>query len=112
MVQHSTNALGNTILQAVAEQFGTTVEMLKHETRVSGIVRARQVAMYLLRRDAELSTTEVGALLNRDHTTVIHGTNQVTRQLSSNAAIHGKNDRLRVALREIRERVAAGGAPL
>jgi chromosomal replication initiation ATPase DnaA len=58
--------------------------------------------MYLLREDAHLSTPEVGRLLNRDHTTVLHGIKQVANDIardgSSRASVIG-----------VRE-VVAGGA--
>ena len=58
--------------------------------------------MYLLREDAHLSTPEVGRLLNRDHTTVLHGIKQVANDIA-------RDGPSRAAVRGVRE-VIAGGA--
>ena len=61
--------------------------------------------MYLLREDALLSTPEIGRLLNRDHTTVLHG----IRQVMNDIARDGSG---RAAVRAIREGVAGGAGQL
>src|SRR5207248_11123098 len=65
------------ILTAVARYFGVKTDDLKGKARNKQIVVPRHIAMYLLREDAHLSTPECGRLLNRDHTTVLHGMKQV-----------------------------------
>jgi chromosomal replication initiator protein len=61
------------VLTAVSRFYGVSIEELKGKSRRKQIVLPRQVAMYVLREDSHLSTPEVGRLLNRDHTTVLHG---------------------------------------
>jgi chromosomal replication initiator protein len=81
------------ILTAVARYFGVRLDDLKGKTRHKQIVVPRQIAMYLLVEDARLSTPEAGRLLNRDHTTVLHGckqvANDIARQGPSWAAVSG-----------------------
>jgi chromosomal replication initiator protein len=81
------------ILAAVARYFGVSQEALKGKARHKEIVVPRQVAMYLLREDARLSTPDIGRLLNRDHTTILHGAslvaNDVGREGPSRAAVRG-----------------------
>ena len=51
--------------------------------RSKTIALARQVAMYLLIYELELSPTEVGRLLGgRDHSTVIHGAGKINGELN------------------------------
>ncbi len=90
------------ILTAVARYFGVKSDDLKSKARHKQIVVPRHIAMYLLREDAQLSTPEVGRLLNRDHTTVLHG----MKQVASDIARDGPS---RAAVRGVRE-VVAGGA--
>ena len=59
----------------------------------------------LLREDAHLSTPDIGRLLNRDHTTVLHA----LKQIVSDIARDGPS---RAAVRGIREVIAAGDATL
>jgi chromosomal replication initiator protein len=90
------------ILTAVARYFGIKADDLKGKARHKQIVGPRQVAMYLLREDGHLSTPEVGRLLNRDHTTVLHGLKQIANDIA-------RDGPSRAAVRGIRE-VVAGGA--
>jgi chromosomal replication initiator protein len=90
------------ILTAVARYFGMNADELKGKARHKRVVAPRQIAMYLLREDGHLSTPEVGRLLNRDHTTVLHG----MKQVASDIARDGPS---RAAVRGVRE-VVAGGA--
>ncbi len=91
------------ILLAVARFYGINSDELKGRSRHKQIVVPRQIAMFLLREDAHLSTPDIGRLLNRDHTTVLHA----VKQILSDIARDGPS---RAAVRGIRE-VIAGGAP-
>jgi chromosomal replication initiator protein len=90
------------ILTAVARYFGVKSDDLKGKARNKQIVLPRHIAMYLLREDGHLSTPEVGRLLNRDHTTVLHGVKQVIGDIA-------RDGPSRAAVRGVRE-VVAGGA--
>ena len=89
------------ILTAVARYFGVKTDDLKGRARNKQIVVPRHIAMYLLREDAHLSTPEVGRLLNRDHTTVLHGMKQVAGDIA-------RDGPSRAAVRGVREVVAGG----
>jgi chromosomal replication initiator protein len=90
------------VLIAVGRYFDVTIEAMKSKARYKQIVGPRQIAMYLLREDAHLSTPEVGRLLNRDHTTVLHGIKQIANDIAQDGAS-------RAAVIGVRE-VVAGGA--
>ena len=90
------------ILTAVARYFGVKTDDLKGRARNKQIVVPRHIAMYLLREDAHLSSPEIGRLLNRDHTTVLHGLKQVVHDIACDGPSRAK-------VRGIRE-VVAGGA--
>jgi chromosomal replication initiator protein len=89
------------ILTAVARYFGVKADDLKGKARNKQIVVPRHIAMYLLREDAHLSTPEVGRLLNRDHTTVLHGMKQVAGDIA-------RDGPSRASVRGIREVVVGG----
>lgn len=60
------------VVAEIARYFGLTYHDLTASYRDRHIVRARQLA-YLILRERELSYPRIGALLNRDHSSVIHG---------------------------------------
>ena len=66
------------IMQTVADYYGITVNDLIRQTRRREITVPRQIAMYLTRDMTNLSLPQIGQVFgNRDHTTVLHGCNQI-----------------------------------
>jgi chromosomal replication initiation ATPase DnaA len=61
------------ILRAVCRLNRVSLDELKSRSHARRIVRVRQQAMYLLRTRLRMSFSSIGRLLNRDHTTVLHG---------------------------------------
>jgi len=56
---------------------------IKSPRRNASLVRVRQIAMYLLRKEFGLSFVEIGNILGgRDHTTVIYGVDKVENNLT------------------------------
>jgi chromosomal replication initiator protein len=77
-----------TILQCVAEEFKVSISELKSPKRSDRILYPRQVAMYLLRTIANLSTIEIGKIFGgKDHTTVLHACNKIKSEMTSNPYI-------------------------
>lgn len=57
--------------------------LLKGPRRNARLVRARQVCMYLLKKELGLTFAEIGNVLGgRDHTTIMHGVDKVENLLS------------------------------
>ena len=68
------------IILAVCTYYNLKQSQIKGAGRSEHIARARQVAMFLLRRDLKLKLEEVALLLKRkDHTTVMHGVKKVVQ---------------------------------
>ena len=85
----------------VAEHFRLKVEELTGRTRTKEIAIARQVAMYLLREENDMSLPMIGDLLGgRDHSTVRYGVDKVAVEIEV-------NDGLRRDIMLLRERVYA-----
>ena len=71
------------ILEEVSRQYKVTSADLLGRSRSKTIALARQVAMYLLIYELELTPTDVGRLLgNRDHSTVIHGAGKINGEIN------------------------------
>ena len=56
--------------------------LIKGPKRNARLVKARQIAMYILKKDLDLSLVEIGNILGgRDHTTIMHGVTKIERLL-------------------------------
>lgn len=64
--------LANDILRTVTNYYGVSIEDIKGKCRKRRIVKPRQVIMFLLRTKARMVLSDIGEVMNRDHTTVIH----------------------------------------
>ncbi|NTW43014.1 MAG: chromosomal replication initiator protein DnaA [Anaerolineaceae bacterium] len=94
------NKLDSTqVLYAVAAAFGIDAKELLGKDRSREIALPRQVAMYLMREEANFSLPQIGeALGGRDHTTVMYGCDKI-------ADLIERDDRLRRQLIQIREQL-------
>ena len=87
------------IQKAVADYFDITVENLKSKKRTANINNARQIAMYLCRQTTEETVTRIGLEFgNRDHSTVLHAIEKVSKDVE-------KNDNLKNQLAEIKNKI-------
>ncbi|OGO64396.1 MAG: chromosomal replication initiation protein DnaA [Chloroflexi bacterium RBG_19FT_COMBO_50_10] len=87
------------IVSQVADAFGVTVQNLLGPDRRQEFVLPRQIAMYLLREEANCSLPKIGETLGgRDHTTVMYGCQKVTDLLE-------RDDKLRRQVIEIRDQI-------
>ncbi|MBR3230854.1 chromosomal replication initiator protein DnaA [Candidatus Saccharibacteria bacterium] len=87
------------VVEKVAKYYDLSVRDLQSKSRVSNIKTARQIAMFLLSKELNLSTnkiaTEVGV---KDHTTVMHGVKKIEKDLKINFL-------LRDQIEEIKEKI-------
>ncbi len=89
------------IAQAVSEYYGVDMEALRGQKRERAIVMPRQVAMYLMRAETEVSLLRIGAELGgRDHSTVLHACEKIDREMQ-------ENEDLRRELAAVRELIYA-----
>ena len=76
------------IIEEVASFYKLSPRDLLGRSRTQKIALARQVAMYLLIYELELSPTQVGRLLGgRDHATIIHGAGKVNGGVNENGQL-------------------------
>jgi chromosomal replication initiator protein len=85
------------IVKIVADQYGLSEEVIYEKTRRKEIVRARQVAMYLLREDFNISYPLIGQKLgDRDHTTVIHSHLKIKNDLKTDPSLLQEIEKIRI----------------
>ncbi len=87
------------VVDVVATSFGITPEKLMGRDRSREAALPRQVVMYLLRQEANVSLPQIGeAMGGRDHTTVMYACEKVADMIE-------RDDRLRRQVLQIRERL-------
>lgn len=70
------------IQETVAKYFNITVNDLKGSRRSNDIALPRQIAMYLCRNIAQMSTNAIGSCFGkRDHSTVLHACNKIEKDM-------------------------------
>src|SRR3954470_9033857 len=85
-----------TIQQAVAKEWGVTVDGLRSKTRTKTLTTPRQIAMYLTRELLSTQLVEIGnAFGGRDHSTVIHSLEKVQQTIMEDAGLKSRINRLR-----------------
>lgn len=76
------------IIREVHKYYDMPIEDLLGRKRTKEIVLPRQIAMYLLRHESNLSYPEVGrAMGGKDHSTIIHGCEKIEANISQNQQI-------------------------
>jgi chromosomal replication initiator protein len=75
------------IKKLVSQQFSITVKDMISKSRKQGIIRPRQIAMYLSRRHTDAPLQTIGKNFNRYHATALHSINFVESALKQNGPI-------------------------
>ena len=97
LVQLSSSVEPHQVINSVADVFKVSIDRLLSKERSRDVALPRQVAMYIMREDANFSLPQIGAELGgRDHTTIMYGCDKV-------AGLLKKDDRLRSQTHLVRE---------
>jgi chromosomal replication initiator protein len=85
------------IVKVIADQYGIQENIIYEKTRRKEIVRARQVAMYILREDFNISYPLIGQKMGgRDHTTVIHSHLKIRDDLKTDPSLLQEIEKIRI----------------
>ena len=88
------NVIGNTvkvnqrqmtfelIAETVADYYNMPTDLIYGKSRKREISDARQLVMYLAKKEAQMSSTSIGAKLDRTHATVLHACIQIEQRMS------------------------------
>jgi len=78
----------NQIISSVSKYFSVKRQDLIGKSRKAQIVLPRQILMYLLRTELNIPLKKVGDILGgRDHTTIIHGHDKISKQYPENSKL-------------------------
>ena len=75
------------IQKIIADFYNINVKDLTDQNRNKKIVIARQIAMYLSKKNCNLSLKAIGEKFNKNHATIIHAINAVEQQLNCHSKI-------------------------
>jgi chromosomal replication initiator protein len=89
------------IARVVSEYYSVPMDVLQGQKRDKAIVMPRQIAMFLMREETDVSLLRIGAELgHRDHSTVLHACDKINREVAV-------NDELRREIAAVRELIYA-----
>ncbi len=87
------------IIEKVAKYYNLSIKEMCGKSRVSHIKTARQVSMFILSKELNLSTNKIALEVGvKDHTTVMHGIKKIEKDLKLNF-------NLRDQIEEIKEKI-------
>ncbi len=89
------------IARVVSDYYSVPMDVLQGKKRDKAIVVPRQIAMFLMREETDVSLLRIGAELGgRDHSTVLHACDKINREVAV-------NDELRREIAAVRELIYA-----
>ncbi len=87
------------VIKLVSEFYNISEESVYDKTRKKEVVKPRQVIMYILREDLNVSFPSIGEKMGgRDHTTVIHSCEKIKGDIKTNSALLEEITQIRAML--------------
>lgn len=87
------------VIKTIAEFYGITENEVYEKTRKKAVVKPRQVIMYILREDFDVSYPTIGEKLGgKDHTTVMHSYEKIKEDLKVDSSLIREVSQLRSML--------------
>lgn len=85
------------VVKIVSDFYNIDEQSIYEKTRRKEIVKARQVVMFILREDFNVSYPLIGQKLGgKDHTTVIHSCTKIKDELKSDTELTGEIEQIRI----------------
>lgn len=87
------------VVKTVSEFYNLSEDVIYNKTRRKEVVKPRQIVMYILREDFNVSFPSIGEKLGgRDHTTVIHSYNKMREEMKTDPILTQEITQLRAML--------------
>ena len=78
------------IIEKTATFYDLSPEDILGKGKTKNIAAARQMATYLMRKLTTLTLEEIGGVMNRDHTTILHSIRKIEDSVNTDAALGDK----------------------
>jgi len=86
------------ILNAVCKHYGIKMKELKGTSRAKQYSLPRQIAMYLIRRYANLGFREVSQIFDKDHSTAVHACQKIESEIETDPELKRNVEAIREQL--------------
>lgn len=84
------------VVRRVAQYYDVSEKSIYEKTRKKEVVRPRQVIMYMLREEFNVSFPSIGEKLGgRDHTTVIHSCEKIKEEMKTSTSLEQELEHIR-----------------
>lgn len=90
-------------LDAVSKVFGVPIPDIMGRSRVRRVVEARHAYMSIMRNSTRMSLADIGSIMDRDHSTVIHSCRTAKNLIETDWIF---KETYRFALDEMREQIS------
>ena len=88
------------VVRRISQYYDVPEKSIYEKTRKKEVVKPRQIIMYILREEFNVSYPSIGEKLGgRDHTTVIHSCEKIKEELKSNTSLEQEIDHVRALIR-------------
>jgi chromosomal replication initiator protein len=88
------------VVEKVARYFDIDHASIYEKTRRKEVVKPRQIIMYILREDFQISYPAIGKKLGgRDHTTVIHSCEKIKNEIKTDHELKDEIEQVRILLK-------------
>jgi len=99
MIRQPEKVTAERVLQAVSEYYAVSMEGLRSTSRSRAVSFPRQIAMYLVRSETNLSFPQIGLHLGgRDHSTILYGYEKISQLLETDTAVRRDMMEIKAAL--------------
>ncbi|MDO5026776.1 MAG: chromosomal replication initiator protein DnaA [Tissierellia bacterium] len=88
------------IKEVVASHYNLSVDEIISTSRQQNIARPRQVAMYLSRKMTNLSWVKIANSFERDHATIMHGTEKIENMMEDDIAFAKEIKKIKDKIKE------------
>lgn len=75
------------IIAKVSQKYCVSKEDIYSKKRASNITNARHICVYLMRKLSEMSYKQIGRVLSKDHTTIIHSYETIETEIQHNTQL-------------------------
>jgi len=87
------------VVKRIAHYYDVTEKSIYEKTRKKEVVKPRQVIMYVLREEFNVSFPTIGEKLGgRDHTTVIHSCEKIKKEVQTSSSLEAELDQIRTLI--------------
>jgi len=87
------------VVRRIAQYYEVAEKSIYEKTRKKEVVKPRQIIMYVLREEFQVSYPSIGEKLGgRDHTTVIHSCEKIKEEIKTNVSLEQELDHIRTLI--------------